>query len=203
MWKSWPSLAVSVAVGVVLAGGALTMIGSIANARPVSVASSTASSMGTRALENALASLAGSSLKDDLAVRRAINVVHEQLRTTNIRAGQDFFTAAQIAMKGSTADDALLAHDLACCALALGESKSKSIVAASFDQYLVRMGRHQRFGTQAGYAVDGAVTSGMRFIMGVEGNRSSAPTQPVTPVVEARKIDSSSAGVRINAFVGN
>jgi hypothetical protein len=104
-------------------------------------------------------------------VRSSIDLVNRQLRATDIRSGGDFLSAAKIASKGTTPEDALLAHDLASCALTMGEREARTIIATSLDQYLVRTGRQQRFGTQKATPPDGSVTKGMRFIMGIESGR--------------------------------
>lgn len=206
MWKTLPSLAVSIAVGVVIAGGALTMIGSIANARPMRVDPAEAQSSSAIALERAYTSLTNQGSVSEEQVRKAISVVEEQLAGTNMRSSRDFYLAAQIAVKGSTAEDALLAHDLACCALVMGERESKSIVATALDQYLTRTGCEQRFGTQPdGKAVNKTVTDGMRFIMGVKSRSASNDMQTGGPkkALTLQPVARNGEKVKLNTFVGN
>lgn len=182
MWKSIPSLAISVAVGLVIAGGALTMVGSIAGARPINTPDSGSQLAASNSLTRFLDEISVPKQVNNDGVRKAIGYVQSQLSKTNIRTSKDFLVAAQIAAKGTTPEDALLAHDLACCALAMGEQESRSIVAQALDQYLSRTGREQRYGTQPGEPADGTVTQGMRFIMGVDSsdapNRHSEPRAP-------------------------
>ena len=180
MWKNLPSLAVSLAVGVVLCVGALSLVGSLASARPPLPGQglNSIAPVASRALGKSAEAICGDAPPPIEVVRSGINLVKRQLKATEIRSGVDFLNAARISSKGSTAEDALLAHDLAACALALGERGARPILAASLDQYLVRTGQKQRFGTQSTGDIDGAITEGMRFIMGIDNSRPDRSTNP-------------------------
>ncbi len=64
-------------------------------------------------------------------------------------SGADFYHAAMVLQHAPTPDDALLAHDLCVIAIGKGEKRAKWLAAASMDRFLIRVGRQQRFGTQA------------------------------------------------------
>lgn len=164
MWKSLPSLTVSISVGVVFAVCALFLVGGVARARPAVFDNGQMSGTTSVQIRWAIKASSGSPAE----VRKAIQTVEREMRDSNLRTSQDFYMGAMIASKGSSAEDALMAHDLACCALALGEVKAKSLIATSTDQFLIRIGRNPRFGMQGGTpGYQSPVSDGMRFILDV------------------------------------
>jgi hypothetical protein len=82
--------------------------------------------------------------RDDARLKRT----KELYAAGALRTGRDWFHAALILQHGNDADDFLLAHEMCIAALAQGESKAKSLAAASQDRFLRKIGRNQRFGTQ-------------------------------------------------------
>jgi hypothetical protein len=76
-----------------------------------------------------------------------------------LRNGKDFEEASYIFQHGDTPDDYLLAHTLACVAIAKGDSAAIWISAATLDRYLMAIGQSQIYGTQYGKrGADGQLT---------------------------------------------
>ncbi len=102
--------------------------------------------------------------------------VKELYARGGLRTGADFYCAAMVLQHSTFADDYLLAHELAVVALGRGEARGAWLAAAAEDRFLMNIGRPQRFGTQFRsvgkepirlYAVDPAVTDGLRAAFGV------------------------------------
>jgi hypothetical protein len=75
--------------------------------------------------------------------------VLELYRGSALKTGAEFFHAATVLQRARTADELLLAHDLAVAALIRGDSRARILAAATEDRFLLAIGRPQRFGTQA------------------------------------------------------
>lgn len=106
--------------------------------------------------------------------RERNNRMREILQTDLLRTAADF-TAASLVMQHSPKPAGIqLAHELALCAMLLGErGQGRWLVAASYDRLLNQLGHPQRFGTQfaagglrrvdeAGICDDERVTFGCR-----------------------------------------
>jgi hypothetical protein len=78
---------------------------------------------------------------------RRVRVRH-LLDTGNVRTGYDYWVAAMIFHHGSTPDDYLLAHVLACIGIVKGDINSRWLAAAALDRYLLETKRKQIYGTQ-------------------------------------------------------
>jgi hypothetical protein len=64
------------------------------------------------------------------------------------RTGEDFFHAAMVFQHGDLLEDYSRAHELALRAAELGHRPGRWLAAAAYDRWLVRQGRHQKYGTQ-------------------------------------------------------
>ena len=74
--------------------------------------------------------------------------LQELLREGKVLSGDDCYYAAMLMQHGTTTDDYLLAHILACAAAQMGNKQAKWLSAASLDRYLQKLGQPQVFGTQ-------------------------------------------------------
>src|SRR6266404_279451 len=90
--------------------------------------------------------LSESAMEKRDAERRAR--VRHLLDTGNVRTGYDYWVAAMIFHHGSTPDDYLLAHVLACVGIVKGDINSRWLAAAALDRYLLETKRKQIYGTQ-------------------------------------------------------
>ena len=101
----------------------------------------------------------------------------KELYTQNLlRTANDYDCAATVLMHGEAPEDFLLAHEFWVVALSKGKNDrgTLSLIAASEDRYLMKIGRPQRFGTQLHsedggpiklYPLDGGVTDELRRLM--------------------------------------
>lgn len=189
-----PTLLTSLAIGITFAGAALVLIGSEAKARPMSLAT----------LQNEPAYVSASPKLRDIydrasqdslpgvQKRELISNVRNLISCNEIRSAADYAVASAVLLKGHTAQDAMLAHDLAVCALALGNPDAKALVAVSQDLLLARLGQKQRFGTneQEGrlVPVEKEVPDSMRVILGLpslrEAKKLAAIGKPFAPSVK-------------------
>lgn len=175
-----PMFLSSVAIGIVFAVGALTLIGSEAKARmrpvtasdtplvPVMSVTAPTNSELTITYNQLLMNPKPNSKKGLSKVPE----IQEMLNRGTIRSGADFYHAAFIASKDRTVEATLFAHDLCLASMAMGESRACELAAATQDQFLSLIGRKQRFGTQVApkkglVAVESSVTDGMRQILGL------------------------------------
>lgn len=169
MLNRLPMLFTSVAVGIVFAGAALVMIGSEVKARPIALETEPTDMMPNAAISSVYKEM--NKAKNQADVRVALKKVRQLLSANELRSSADFTSASSILIKGLSAEDSLLAHDLAICALALGDTRAKDLAAASQDQFLARINRKQRFGTQvrnkAILPTDAGIPDSIRFILGV------------------------------------
>jgi hypothetical protein len=78
---------------------------------------------------------------------RRVRVRH-LLDAGSVRTGYDYWVAAMIFHHGSTPDDFLLAHVLACVGIVKGDVNSRWLAAATLDRYLLETKRKQIYGTQ-------------------------------------------------------
>ncbi|HTV08225.1 MAG TPA: hypothetical protein VMD97_04185 [Candidatus Aquilonibacter sp.] len=83
--------------------------------------------------------------RDDAARREATKKL---LDAGALHTGDDFFEAAVVFQHGDRPDDYLLAHTLACIAVAKGNRDGLWIAAATLDRYLQKIGQPQIYGTQ-------------------------------------------------------
>jgi hypothetical protein len=162
----------SVAIGIVFAGAALTMVGSDAKARmaPVeSISVAYASNPELAQLRNELERLPNASSE---AVGKAEASAHRLLKESKLSSPQDYYNASRIFARGTSIESALSAHEMAILCLAMGDSRAKTLAAVTEDQILSRLGKRQRFGTQL--AADGkiapiseGVSDGIRNLLGL------------------------------------
>lgn len=175
-----PMLFTSVAIGFVLASAALVIVGSEVKARPMTVSmpvsaaaepAAPGSLMVREMYDRAIGKVGAQSLAGE------ISKLNRLLQDGEFRTAKDFLLGAIVAAHGTKTEHALLAHDLAVCALAMGEIKASEWVAVSQDQLLMRMGKSQRFGTQESrgklFPVHPAVTDSMRHILGIPALQES------------------------------
>ena len=180
MQHRMPTLLSSLAIGITLAGAALVLIGSEAKARPaeaVPMAMQSVQDPPNPKIQVIFDQASAESNLDKTGPAKFTSEIREHLAKGEIRNGADFALASAIMAKGKSAQDALLSHDLAVCALALGYTEAKALVATSQDLLLARLGQKQRFGTQSADGklkpVESDVSDSMRFIMGVPSLRES------------------------------
>lgn len=168
----------SVAIGIVFAASALSLIGREAKARMKPVSASVtpmAPAMAVTAPTNSKLTVAYDrqlSNPNSSKGRLKVSDIHEMLKHGTIRSGADFYHAAYLASKERTEEATLFAHDLCLASMAMGESRACALAAATQDQFLSLIGRKQRFGTQVAprngqIAVESTVTDGMRQILGL------------------------------------
>jgi len=178
--------------GIVFAAAALTLVGSNAKALQRDAGADLVPTNGL--IASALENLARAEKPTGNQIRSAIQTVRGQMDRIELRSKEDYANASMILSRGSTTEDALLAHELAMCALALGDERARSLAAKSWDQFLIRKGMSQRFGTQAnsGKPLSSAsgVSDSMRMILGVNaaGERftSGSRRQPtVASIIQA------------------
>jgi len=86
-------------------------------------------------------------MRDEDRVRNAR--VREIVNAGNLTTPADFARAALVLQHGSHFSSFQLAHELAVCALLLGDQElGRWLVAATYDRTLTSLGHRQRFGTQ-------------------------------------------------------
>jgi|GEM_PF-7012897 len=171
----------SVAVGIVIAFAALSFLGSEASAKPI-VAAMKAGTNEVDPPTSAELGLLWNSYQSERAegttsgsAKSRVERVQKLVSSNRLHSGTDYYYAAVLLTEGTTADASLLAHDLAVAALAMGDLRAKSVAAYSEDQFLTRLSRPQRYGTQvkqkAGKTtlseVDPGVTDAMRQLLGL------------------------------------
>lgn len=160
----------SVAIGIVFAGAALTLVGSEARAKMAPVEAVTVmSNAQLMQIRSDLERTTNPSPKD---IERAETSVRQLMKENKLSSPQDFYNASRIFSKGASIDSALSAHETALVCLSMGDSRAKSIAALTEDQILVRLGSKQRFGTQMGTnhklsPVCEGVTDGVRNLLGL------------------------------------
>jgi hypothetical protein len=74
--------------------------------------------------------------------------VQELLTAGSIQTADDYFHAAMVFQHGEQLDDYWKAHELARKAAELGHSTGRWLTAASYDRWLMRQGKPQKYGTQ-------------------------------------------------------
>ncbi len=74
--------------------------------------------------------------------------LQELLKEGKVLSGDDCYYSAMLMQHGTTTDDYLLAHILACAAAQRGNTQAQWLSAASLDRYLQKVGQPQVFGTQ-------------------------------------------------------
>lgn len=173
-----PNLLTSLAIGIIFAGAALVLIGSEAKARVAIMPAPMETAAVTPANPKVLALFEKANSKESAVdIDRMIADVRELISQNEIRNVSDYAYSAAIMAKGDSLEDALLAHDLAVCALSLGNTEAKTLVAASQDRILSHLGRKQRFGTLTKKdrlePVDADVSDSIRFILGVPSLREA------------------------------
>ena len=128
--------------------------------------------------------------------RRREGVVMEAYARGELDSAADCYHAAMILQHAESADQSLLAHELAVIAWAKGEPRARWLAAASEDRFLMRIGRPQRFATQYAassldkplelYRVDPSVTDGHRAAFGVPSlAQARNQTQPCPACAKA------------------
>ncbi len=173
-----PNLLTSLAIGITFAGAALVLIGGEAKAKVATMPVTFEKAAFVAPNPKVLALFEKANSKEEAVdISRTLDEVRELIARNEIRNGPDYAYAAAVMAKGDSLEDALLAHDLAVCALSLGIIEVKTLVAVSQDRILSEMGRKQRFGTLAREdklkAVDAEVSDSMRFILGVPSLREA------------------------------
>jgi hypothetical protein len=88
--------------------------------------------------------------------------VHEMLDSGLVATATDYYNAAMIYQHAQGIEGSALAHELAMISAAMGNDRAKWLAAASWDRFVVRLDRGQRFGTQ--YTVDAAGTKTLEEI---------------------------------------
>ena len=109
--------------------------------------------------------------RDEARQRR----VRELLDADAVHTANDYYHAAMVYQHANGAEGVQLAHELAMIAAVLGNKDAPWLTAASYDRFLVRLGRPQRFGTQYSAKtgepfrldpIEPGVTDGMRAALG-------------------------------------
>jgi hypothetical protein len=176
MNKNFSTLVGSVLFGLVFAAAGLILVGSNASARSTLIEEGTVMISPNGLISSALDNLTRNANPTEAQIRSAIDTVRGQMDQIEFRTKEDYWNASQILLRGSTIDDALLAHELSMCALALGDDRARSLAAESWDRVLVREGKQQRFGTQKrekASSLGSPVTDSMRIILDVPLNRGN------------------------------
>src|SRR5918995_4490380 len=96
--------------------------------------------------------------------------VTELIEAGALATGADHFHAAMVFQHGDGLDDFWRAHELARAAVELGHERARSLVAKSYDRWLMHQGRPQKYSTQYQgvngrwtlYTVDPATTDDQR-----------------------------------------
>lgn len=88
----------------------------------------------------------GSKIIRDDAARR--DATKKLLDSGALHTGDDFLYAAFVFQHGDKPQDYLLAHTLACIAVAKGQRDALWIASATLDRYLQKIGQPQIYGTQ-------------------------------------------------------
>jgi hypothetical protein len=175
MLRNIPTLVGSMFFGIVIAAAALTLVGSNARALQRDAGADLFPTNGL--IASALENLSREARPTPAQIRSAIQTVRGQMDRIELRSKEDYVNASKILSRGSTTEDALLAHELAICALALGDERARLLAAQSWDQFLVRKGMGQRFGTQEkskGPSIPySTVTDSMRVILDVNSPRKN------------------------------
>lgn len=175
-----PTLLTSLALGITFAGAALMLIGSEARAKvmpvvPDSSAVATVTVPPNPKLEALYKRLSVSRNLSQDAVAEVVKDVHKLVAANELRSPLDYALGAKILSKGTSAKDALLTHDLAVCALALGRTEVKALVASSQDQILTLLGQKQRFGTLVKdgqiVPVETGIPDAFRHVLGIPALR--------------------------------
>lgn len=196
MQHRMPTLLTSLAIGITFAGAALVLIGSEAKARPVAVTPMGAEVIYDAAspkVKTAFDKLASSAKPTAAEVKQSVATFRGLMATNELRTGTDYVLASAVVSKSDSIQDAMLAHDLAVCALALGNKQAKPLVAVSQDLLLARLGQKQRFGTLAKDGViepvEKEVPDSMRFILGLpslrEAKKLVALGKPFSPSINS------------------
>lgn len=74
--------------------------------------------------------------------------VEELLTAGSIQTVEDYFHAAMVFQHGEQVDDYWKAHELALKAAEMGHGSGRWLAAASYDRWLMRQGKPQKYGTQ-------------------------------------------------------
>lgn len=181
-----PMLLCSVAVGIVFAGIALTLLAGEAKAKPTVMVVNDAVPEAFPSVTE-LGGIYNEMRREDKAKVTAktkkarMEKIKGLVSKGNLHNSADYFVGATIMAEGSSPEDALLTHDLALTALAMGDVRAKHLAAIGEDQFLIRTGRSQRFGTQTkmlnGRQIlddcDPTVNDGMRQALGLPSTRQS------------------------------
>ena len=110
--------------------------------------------------------------RDKLRLKRVKEIYTQNL----LKTANDYDCAATILQHGEVPEDFLLAHEFWIVAVSKGKNDrdTLSLVAASEDRFLTKIGRPQRFGTQLHsegngpiklYPIDGGVSDELRRLM--------------------------------------
>lgn len=191
-----PTLLTSLAIGITFAGAALVLIGSEAKARPMAVTAIGAQSVYESAAPKIKAVFDEMTAKTKATTsdyQKLIVDVRKLMTANELRNGMDYGLASAVVTKGNTIQDAMLAHDLAVCAVALGNTQAKPLIAVSQDLLLARLGQKQRFGTKVKDGklepIEKEVPDSMRIILGLpslrEVKKLVALGKPFSPTISS------------------
>jgi hypothetical protein len=191
-----PMLLCSVAVGIVFAGLALTLLAGEARAKSAVLVVNDEMPQAFPAVKELSTLFTQMQGEDKLKVstktkKARIERIKNLVSKGELRNSADYFVGASVMAEGSTPEDALLTHDLALTALAMGDVRAKHLAAVGEDQFLVRIDRPQRYGTQTevvkGRKVvsncDSTVNNGMRHALGLPAARLAKQAVPDGPAL--------------------
>lgn len=102
-------------------------------------------------------------------------------RADDLKTPEDYRNAARVLLAtaerqpgDARARQLLLAHEMAMVAALRGDAAARTLVASTWDAFLVRVGRPQRYGTISGGPVEATVSPAVRRIFGVPPRPAAA-----------------------------
>ena len=126
----------------------------------------------------------GAELSRLAAAGRFSARVIELYRDDQLWTADDYYHAALVLRRRGDADAVILAHEMAVVAAMRGKVEARRLAAETLDQFLVAIGRPQRYGTVAGKPVGPPAADAVRAHLGLT-RRSPRPAPPAPSRPEA------------------
>lgn len=126
----------------------------------------------------------GAELKALAAAGHFSERVIELYRDDQLWTADDYYHAALVLRRRGDAEAAILAHEMAVVAAMRGKIEARRLAAETLDQFLVAIGRPQRYGTVAGKPVGTPAADAVRAHLGLT-TRSPRPAPPAPSRPEA------------------
>ena len=123
----------------------------------------------------------GAELSRLAAAGRFSARVIELYRDDQLWTADDYYHAALVLRRRGDADAAILAHEMAVVAAMRGKLEARRLAAETLDEFLVAVGRPQRYGTVAGKPMGPPAADAVRVQLGLTRRSPRPAPSPSRP----------------------